>query len=137
MMFRFKAIVTIIALISIVSNVYSQTETISLNKDSIIKPVEVEVLNHNKHHSCFSIAVSDTVKPHYHAKHIETLYVIKGNGILYIGSEKFYLKQGDYISIPQGAIHSYKNTHPEFTQVLSIQAPKFEGKDRIWVEKQE
>ena len=116
---------------------FGQTNLVELQPESWKENVTVERLCHEEHQSCYSIWVSDTVKPHYHANHTETIYVVKGGGIFYLGDQSYNLKPGDFVTIPKGAIHSFKNKGDDRTQVLSVQAPKFEGKDRIWVDKQE
>jgi quercetin dioxygenase-like cupin family protein len=115
---------------------FTQTNLVELTQDSIHKNVEVKRLCHEPYQSCFAIWVNDTVKPHYHSKHTETIYVVKGGGTFYIGNKKMELKKGDLVTIPQNSVHSFKNNSKEGTQVLSIQAPQFFGKDRIWVKSQ-
>lgn len=83
--------------------------------------------------SSFIIRVEDVVKPHYHAKHTETIYIISGSAEMQLGDTIIKVKAGDYINIPPNTVHSVKVTSIDYLDVLSIQSPKFEGKDRIWV----
>ncbi|MGB0402604.1 MAG: cupin domain-containing protein [Salibacteraceae bacterium] len=134
-----QGIIFVLILFGSVGACFSQ-EKINLNNtiaDSLKPNVTVQKLMSDQHQSSFLIWVNDTVKPHYHKRHSESIYIIEGSGIFYIGKEKMHLKAGDFFLIPQGIIHSYKNTGTKPSKVLSIQTPEFAGKDRIWVEKQE
>lgn len=101
------------------------------------KNVNVHALCSDSYESSYLIWVQDTVKPHYHAQHTELVYVIEGSGHFYIGDTSYAIKPGDYLRIPQGKIHSFKNNSKTEVKVLSVQTPEFKGKDRIWVERQE
>lgn len=132
-------LILISILVVFIINGISQ-EKINLKKiipDSLQQNITVQKLKSDKQQSSFLIWVRDTVKPHYHKYHSESIYVLEGEGIFYLGSKKMNLVVGDYILIPQGIIHSYKNQGTNPSKILSIQAPKFAGKDRIWVDKQE
>lgn len=99
--------------------------------------VTVHSICSDQHESSYLIWVKDSVKPHYHAKHTECVYIMQGAGVFYLGDKKFNVKPGDFLRIPQGAVHSFKTTGKETVKVLSVQTPEFKGKDRIWVEQQQ
>ncbi|MAZ36528.1 MAG: hypothetical protein CL842_03655 [Crocinitomicaceae bacterium] len=99
--------------------------------------VNVHSLCSDSYESSYIIWVQDSVKPHYHAEHTELVYVLEGKGRFFIGDTSYLIKPGDYLRIPQGKIHSFKNNTENEVKVISIQTPEFKGKDRIWVEKQE
>jgi mannose-6-phosphate isomerase-like protein (cupin superfamily) len=46
--------------------------------------------------------------------------------------KKFEIKHGDVIFIPKNTFHSVKTTSKEPLKVISIQAPYFDGKDRVF-----
>lgn len=98
--------------------------------------VTVHSMCSDTHESAYLIWVKDSVKPHYHQKHTELIYVISGRGNFYVGQEVYRLKEGDFVRIPEGSIHSFKTTSSEEVKVISIQTPEFKGKDRVWVEVQ-
>ena len=98
--------------------------------------ITVKKLSTDAHQSSFLIWVKDTVRPHRHDKHTECIYVLEGEGVFYLGPERMILKPGDYVRIPQGVVHSFKNKSSEPAKVLSIQTPEFFGEDRIWSEHQ-
>ena len=79
------------------------------------------------------IWVKKSVRPHYHAEHTETVSVLKGKGIMQLGDSSFKIKKGTVVVIPKGTIHSVRVTSRKPLLVLSVQAPEFKGKDRIFV----
>lgn len=83
--------------------------------------------------SSFLIWIKDEVKLHKHNEHTENIYVLKGKGEMILNDEKFVIKKGDYLNIPKGRAHSLKVLSSSPMQVLSIQSPKFSGKDRIFI----
>jgi mannose-6-phosphate isomerase-like protein (cupin superfamily) len=60
--------------------------------------------------------------------------MLEGEGEMAVGDKKFPVKKGDIIFIPRGTVHSLKVTSPVPVKVISLQAPMFDGKDRVFVE---
>lgn len=84
--------------------------------------------------SSFCIVVKKEVKAHKHLTHSEHVIVMEGEGMMRMNSQTFLIKKGDVIFIPKNTIHSVKVTGKVPLKVLSIQAPNFDGKDRIMVD---
>jgi len=72
------------------------------------------------------------IPAHYHARHEEVVYVVKGSGTMELDGEERKVKERDIIFIPRKSVHSFI---PNGTgcQVLSIFAPAFDGKDRVFI----
>jgi len=84
--------------------------------------------------SSFCIIINREVKPHKHQFHSEHVFVLEGEGLMKLGEKILQLKKGDFIFIPKNTIHSVKTTSKVPLKVISIQAPFFDGKDRIIIE---
>lgn len=84
--------------------------------------------------SSFLIFIKKKVKKHKHVYHSEHVYVLAGEGDMLLGKKIIHIKKGDVIFIPKKTVHSVKVTSDIPMKVLSIQAPKFEGKDRVFVD---
>ena len=84
--------------------------------------------------SSFVIFIKKEVKKHKHAKHTENVYVLEGEGEMLLGDKTFKVKKGDIIFIPMNTVHSLKVTSFIPVKVLSVQSPRFDGKDRIFVD---
>lgn len=71
--------------------------------------------------------------PHYHESREEVVYVVRGGGTMTLGGEKRPVKAGDIIHIPRRVPHGFSNGAKRETVVVSVMAPPFDGKDRIFV----
>lgn len=84
--------------------------------------------------SSFLIVIKQGVKKHFHKEHSETIYVLEGEGQMLLGEKTFQIKSGNYLFIPKNTPHKVEVTSKVPLKVLSIQAPFFDGKDRIVLE---
>lgn len=96
--------------------------------------VHVVPLSTDKHASEFLIFVKQGVKAHIHERHSETIYVISGEAEMRVGNSKRAIQAGTFVKVPEGMVHGVKVTSTEPLVVLSVQAPEFKGKDRVFVE---
>ena len=83
--------------------------------------------------SSFCILIKKEVKAHKHQKHSEHVLVLEGTGLMKLNGKTFEIKKGDLVFIERNQVHSVKNTGPVPLKVLSIQAPRFDGSDRVFV----
>ncbi len=84
--------------------------------------------------SSFVIFIKKEVKKHKHITHSEHVYVLEGEGEMLVDEKIFKVKKGDIVFIPKNTIHSLKVISVAPVKVLSVQAPMFDGKDRVFVE---
>jgi len=84
--------------------------------------------------SSFLIFIKKEVKKHKHAEHAEHVYILEGEGEMLLGDKVIKVKKGDMVFIPKNTAHSLKVTSSAPVKVLSLQAPFFDGKDRILIE---
>lgn len=84
--------------------------------------------------SSFVIFIKKEVKKHKHVFHSEHVYILDGEGEMVLGDKMFKVKKGDIVFIPKNTPHSLKVTSTIPVKVLSVQAPMFDGKDRIVIE---
>jgi len=111
----------------------------SINTDSIgSKTVSDNVYNRTLFQdslaTSFVIVIKQGVKAHKHMAHAEHVAVLAGSGSMKVGDKQFEIKKGDVIYIPKNTVHSVKTTGKVPLKVLSLQAPAFDGKDRIFTE---
>ena len=95
---------------------------------------EVMTCFHDSLQSSFRITVPIKVASHYHLFHTENIFVIQGKAEMLLGNEKLIIRKGNHITIPKGTIHAVlkvKSKKP--LVVISVQAPFFDGTDRILV----
>jgi mannose-6-phosphate isomerase-like protein (cupin superfamily) len=85
--------------------------------------------------SSFYIVIHREVKAHRHLAHSEHVVVMEGEGEMRLGDSVFVIRPQDVIFIPKNTVHSAKRKGNVPLKVLSIQAPHFDGKDRVMTEK--
>lgn len=95
----------------------------------------VRTLHHDSLSSSFLIIIPKEVKSHYHAHHTEQVVILSGEADMMLGDQKLHIKAGDVIIIPKGTTHSVVVTSKEPLKIISLQAPYFDGTDRIMLDK--
>lgn len=73
------------------------------------------------------------LKMHYNQYSDEITYCIKGQAVMNVSGKELVMKAGDLMYIPALMPHESKVTGNETLQLISIFAPPFNGKDRIYV----
>lgn len=82
----------------------------------------------------FVIWIKHKVPLHKHAWHTEQVVILEGEGEMILGDTTFIVRAGDHITIPQNTPHAVNVTSAVPLKVLSIQAPYFDGTDRVKLE---
>lgn len=124
---------------SLAATVNAQTAHPSRNTDTIGLSSKTENLYNvplysDSLSSSFCIVIKKEVKAHKHLHHCEHVVVAEGEGLMKLADKTFTIKKGDVIFIAKNTIHSVKTTSKTPLKVISIQAPFFDGKDRIMIE---
>lgn len=105
-----------------------------LKPDAEFDNIHVQRLAGDAGASVFVIWIKSGVRKHKHAEHSETVHILKGKGSMQLGDQNLEIRKGDIIFIPEGTPHSVK-VKGRTMKVISIQAPEFDGSDRIWLDK--
>ena len=113
--------------------VYSQ---IIISNDSLTAPKDYVNIHSQKIAgdslvSTFVIFIKENVPMHKHQNHSENVFVLEGEGFMTLGSISKEIKAGDVIFIPANTFHEVKVTSEKALKVISIQAPEFDGTDRV------
>lgn len=107
--------------------------------DTITSPTPdknyVKALYSDSLSSSFLIIIPKEVKMHYHATHTEQVVVLSGEADMMLGDQKIHIMAGDVVFIPKGTKHSVNVTSSEPLKIISVQAPLFDGTDRVMVDK--
>ena len=102
--------------------------------DEEFENIWVKKISDDDEQTSFVIWVKENVRLHKHEHHSENIYVLGGKGEMQINDENFVIKKGDYFNIPKNTPHGLKVLSSSPVKVLSIQSPKFEGRDRIFLD---
>lgn len=108
----------------------TRPDTITIKND---QPVYVEKLSTDALVSSFVIEIEKEVALHYHKEHSEHVYVLSGAGMLTLDNSIYPIEAGHLIYIPKATLHGVQVTSDEPMRVISIQAPEFHGRDRVFV----
>lgn len=84
--------------------------------------------------SSFVIFIKKEVKLHKHLHHTEHVTVLDGEATMTLGDKVFTVKKGDFIFIPKNTPHKVVTTSQTPLKVISLQAPYFDGTDRVLLE---
>jgi len=114
--------------------VFGQHVAIDTIANSENKPLFVKNLSNDSLSSSFYIEIFDQVAKHKHLAHSESIYVIDGEANMFLGEKEFVVRKGDFVFIPKNTPHSVKVISNVPLKVLSVQAPFFDGKDRVLLE---
>jgi mannose-6-phosphate isomerase-like protein (cupin superfamily) len=61
--------------------------------------------------------------PHFHRSFSESFYVLAGSVRIYDGSRWIDTRPGDYVHVPEGGIHGFRNESGEPASMLLLFAP--------------
>ena len=120
----------------IASTAFCQTDLLKLAPPGELENIAAQKIFSDSAVTSTVIWIAKEVKPHRHALHTEQVYVLEGAGKLLLGEKTVDMEPGDLVVIPRSTIHALKVTSSSPMKVLSIQAPEFDGKDRIMVDRQ-
>ncbi len=81
-----------------------------------------------------TLPVGTRTQAHYHPKTEEIYYLLRGVGLMAIGSHCAEVRQGDGIAIPPGAKHQIANIGEEPLVFLCTCAPAYEHDDTVFCE---
>jgi mannose-6-phosphate isomerase-like protein (cupin superfamily) len=116
--------------VSFFGQTYQSLDTIKPPKD--FENIYTRTLSSDSLVSTFIIFIRKEVKEHRHLTHAENVLILSGQGIMTVNGKELKVKMGDMIYLPAGTPHSLKVTSEEPVKVLSVQAPYFDGKDRVF-----
>lgn len=108
-------------------------ETDTIGKQSASENIYNRFLFGDSLASTFCIVIKKEVKAHKHVEHSENVIVLEGEGKMKLGDKEFRIKKGDALFIPKNTVHSVLSIGKVPLKVLSIQAPLFDGKDRVMI----
>jgi len=129
-----KAGVLILYVIPLFASAQSVQSSDTVKAPASYENVFVKPLTSDSLASSYVIFIKKEVKKHKHLFHTENVYVLDGEGELMLGDKTIQIKKGDIVFIPKNTIHAFKVTSAVPVKIISIQAPYFDGKDRVFVE---
>ncbi|HHT9111310.1 MAG TPA: SHOCT domain-containing protein, partial [Candidatus Brocadiaceae bacterium] len=111
-----------------VQNVEELAEKNPLGEGETVKIIDVAE-NKNSSMHLLQIRENGELKPQYHKRHDEVIYVKKGSGIATLDGTRYMIKPGSMLQIPSKTVHMILNTGGEKFVAVSIFSPPFDGRD--------
>ena len=72
---------------------------------------------------------------HKHMKFTELYYILEGEGVMWLGEEKFGVKEGSLVEVRPNTAHKLENTGKSTLKHLVISTPAFSPDDVVLLEK--
>ena len=129
-----KRFFLLLACIAIAAVVEAQTplNLSELQPDKAFDNIHVQPLASDSLVSSFVVWVKKEVRLHHHAFHTESLLILEGTGTMVVGDQSVEVGPGDFLAIPKSTPHDLTVNSDTPLKALSIQAPMFQGKDRVF-----
>lgn len=61
--------------------------------------------------------------PHVHSREDESFYLFSGTLIVQVGGKTLHASPGDFVHLPRGIAHTFKNTSKEYARMLVTVTP--------------
>ena len=97
-------------------------------------PVRSSILHSDSSCTSILLCIDAGVRPHMHRTHTEHVFVLDGTAEMTLGDSTRTIRSGDVILIPPGTRHAVTVTGSTPLRVISVQAPYFDGTDRVWLD---
>ena len=126
---------TILGLILIPLLFKSQDIVFSIDQilpDKEFENIYVKKISSDSSSSTFAIWIKQKVKLHKHVYHTENVFIDKGFGEFQLKDSIYKVTAGDWIVIPKNTWHGVIVKSKSTMKVISVQSPKYFGKDRIF-----
>lgn len=133
-MIRFQLNVLIVFFVFTSSAIAQKVSNFMNSKDTSNLPIVAKMLTGDSLSNSFYLSIKDEVKLHKHTLHSEHIYVLQGKARMVLGSDTFEINKGDFIFIPRNTAHKVNVLSKQKLEVISIQSPFFDGKDRVLLE---
>lgn len=79
------------------------------------------------------VQVRSSMPPHFHKLTQEVVYMLRGEGILQLGTERIPIKAGAVVRIPADTVHTFTNQGPAPAVFFVVTSPRWDEQDRFMV----
>lgn len=79
------------------------------------------------------VQVRGSLPPHFHKLTQEVVYMLRGEGMLQLGTDRIPIKAGAVARIPAGTVHTFTNTGETPAVFFVVTTPRWDEQDRFMV----
>lgn len=94
--------------------------------------VKVTVLQKTKDATVQIIQLRVPIKTHYHKHSDETVYLIRGQGMMMVGGRRYEAGPGSLYHVPRRTVHAFAPQEGSVAVALSVFTPPFRQGDRTF-----
>lgn len=84
--------------------------------------------------SVLLVQIRGTLPPHLHRHTREVVYLIQGEGVFQLDSERFAIRTGAVLRVQPGQVHTFSAAGAAPAVFLVVTSPQWDEKDRIVVQ---
>lgn len=92
---------------------------------------KIQEMHDSKNLSVSYAIITGKAISHTHKIMEEVYYIVKGNGRMFIGKERFDVGPGDIIPIPKNVYHHIEKTSSTPVEIVVVTHPKYIKSDNI------
>ena len=79
------------------------------------------------------VQVRGSMPPHFHKLTQEVVYMLRGEGLFQLGSERIPIKAGTVLRIPADTVHTFTNQGEAPAVFFVVTTPRWDEQDRFMV----
>jgi mannose-6-phosphate isomerase-like protein (cupin superfamily) len=79
------------------------------------------------------VQVRGSLPPHFHKLTHEVVFLVRGEGLFQLGTERIAIKTGAVLRISPGQVHTFTNQGPTPAVFFVVTSPRWDEQDRFMV----
>ena len=115
----------------VIADLQAQLERNALGPDEGFR---ITRLLEDAEQSALLVQIRGTLPPHVHRHTREVLYLVQGEGIFQLDSERIAIRTGTVLRVQPGQVHTFSASGPAPAIFLVVTSPRWDEKDRIVVQ---
>ncbi|MDH3309824.1 MAG: cupin domain-containing protein [Gammaproteobacteria bacterium] len=104
------------------------------NKSPVGENIKALTIVRSERSSSLLVQVRDREPLHLHADSDITVFLLRGEGDIWLGKHSIAVKTGDIMHIPRGVVHAYINRGADPAVAFVVYSPAPGPRDRVLVE---
>ncbi|TAL09432.1 MAG: cupin domain-containing protein [Nitrospirae bacterium] len=77
------------------------------------------------------VQIQGAMPPHFHKRTQEVIYLLRGEGMLQLGTERMPIKAGAVVRVPAGRMHTFTSQGPAPAVFFVVTTPRWDEQDRV------
>jgi mannose-6-phosphate isomerase-like protein (cupin superfamily) len=95
--------------------------------------LRITTLVESREMSGLLVQVRGSLPPHFHKLTHEVVFLVRGEGLFQLGTERIAIKTGAVMRISPGQVHTFTNQGPTPAVFFVVTSPRWDEQDRFMV----